>query len=199
MKEQNLNKSKQKRVPDIYVLYVEDKAIATGTMKEIAEETGLRYDTIRYYNTKKYKERTVTKNFKKKYLIKVTDSRKDTMANCYKIVDIKNKKSYYLGTKNAARCVLLPFLKEHSETEFCLYGDESLPWGDDKYETYFNNENFGTPYGAEYYDCGEIAYTKEKEIEITEEQFDKIIELFEGKEVKKLYYEILKCLFKNHI
>ena len=43
--------------PHIYALYKGDKFITEGTIKEIAEYTGLKESTIKYYGTNAYLKR----------------------------------------------------------------------------------------------------------------------------------------------
>ena len=46
----------------IYALYKGDDCIATGTAKEIAEQTGVSVKTIHFYSTPSYKKRVSDKN-----------------------------------------------------------------------------------------------------------------------------------------
>lgn len=116
------------------------------------------------------------------------------MANYYSIVDIDNKEVYGLGTITSAK-EKLPIMAERLKNKkLCFYGDESYPWGDEKYETLFDNEDFGKPWGAEYYDKGEpsIFIDDYKRITIlTREQFQIICDNLEGKELDDLYEQIL--------
>lgn len=119
------------------------------------------------------------------------------MSNYYSIVDIENKEVYGLGTTNSAK-EKLPILAKKLKTKMlCFYGNESYPRGEDKYETFYNNEGFGEPWGAKYFDKGEAEITLEDVkncTTLTREQFELVVDELECKEINDLYEQILKII-----
>lgn len=116
------------------------------------------------------------------------------MANYYRIVNLDDKEVYGLGTITSAK-EKLPIMAERlKDKKLCFYGDGSYPWGEDKYETFFDNEDFGEPWGAEYFDKGEPSITVEdceKHTILTNEEFEAVADKLEGKELCNLYEQIL--------
>jgi hypothetical protein len=118
------------------------------------------------------------------------------MANYYSIVNIDDKEVYGLGTITSAKEKLPIMAEKLKGKKLCFYGDESYSSGEDRYETFFNNEDFGEPWGAEYFDKGEPSISVEdceKITTLTREEFEIVSDKLEGKEVMNLYDEILKA------
>ena len=53
-----------------YALYKGDKYLASGTMQEIADQLGVKKETIKFYKSKVYKKRGNGKNRRELILIK---------------------------------------------------------------------------------------------------------------------------------
>lgn len=54
-----------------YALYKGDEILAIGTIKEIAKETGVKVDTVKYYLTPSYLERIKARKKAENYRIMV--------------------------------------------------------------------------------------------------------------------------------
>lgn len=108
------------------------------------------------------------------------------------------KEVYGLGTKSLAKDNLLTLAFNLNYNSICFYGDESCPFGEDEYETFFENEDFGKSYGPKYYDNGEFSILSRKGIKkersLTMEEFYTVTDKLEGKQIKNFYDEIIRLL-----
>lgn len=123
------------------------------------------------------------------------------MANYYRVVNLDDKEVYGLGTIASAKEKLPIIAEKLKDKKLCFYGDESYPWGEEKYETLFDNKDFGKPWGAEYYNKGEPLIKIDdckKVTPLTREEFQIISNELEGKEIFNLYEQVLKLQNKKN-
>lgn len=53
-----------------YAYYIGDKMIANGSIQQIAEQLGISYKTIHWYNTKTYKNKKIKDEKRRRYIIR---------------------------------------------------------------------------------------------------------------------------------
>jgi len=100
------------------------------------------------------------------------------MSNYYSVAVIEEKTIYYMGKASSASFILPLFLKNNCTNKtFCIYGDESHAWCEDKYEY---NEGYDL---IEFDNYPAIETEWVEEHCLSREQFDKLINEIGGKEV----------------
>ena len=101
------------------------------------------------------------------------------MSNYYSVAIIEDKNVYWMGKYSSAKHILPLFLKNNCINKtFCIYGDETHAWCEDKYEY------------DEVYDLIEFDNYPAIETEwveehcLSREEFDNMINTIGGKEVR---------------
>jgi len=101
------------------------------------------------------------------------------MSNYYSVAVIEEKTVYYMGKACFARFILPLFFKNNCKNKtFCIYGDESHAWCEDKYE-------YDEDYDLIEFDSYPAIETEwvEKNC-LSKDQFNKLINKIGGKEVR---------------
>jgi len=101
------------------------------------------------------------------------------MSNYYSVAVIEEKTVYYMGKFSSTRFILPLFFKNNCKNKtFCIYGDESHAWCEDKYE-------YDEDYDLIEFDSYPAIETEwvEKNC-LSKENFDKLIVEIGAKEVR---------------
>ena len=101
------------------------------------------------------------------------------MSNYYSVAIIEDKTVYWMGKYSSAKHILPLFLKNNCTNKtFCIYGDETHAWCEDKYE-------YGEVYDLIEFDNYPAIETEwVEEHYLSREEFDNMINTIGGKEVR---------------